>query len=145
MPHQNLIAYALVAAIGAFPPCAIGFGEAQAAQMAAAVQTSNQDGVKITVEPRGFPPEAKTWDFVITLETHTQPLDDDLAKTATLVADGKPSRPRGWEGAPPGGHHRKGVLRFEAVAPLPHTVELQIRRTGEASPRVFRWQLGPRP
>jgi len=145
MPHQYLIACALVAAIGSFPLCTAGFGEAQAAEMAAAAQTSNQGGVKITVEPRGFPPEAKTWDFVITLETHTQPLDDDLAKTATLLADGKTSRPRGWEGAPPGGHHRKGVLRFEAVTPLPQAVELQIRRTGEASPRVFRWQLGPRP
>lgn len=145
MPHQYLIVYALAAAIGSFPFYAPGFGEAQAAQMAAAVQTSNQGGVRITVEPRGFLPEAKTWDFVITLETHTQPLDDDLAKTATLLADGKPSRPRGWEGAPPGGHHRKGVLRFEAVTPLPQAIELQIRRTGEESPRVFRWQLGPRP
>lgn len=145
MPRQYLIACALVGAIGSFPPCATGFGQAQAAQPNAVVQTGNQDGVTITVEPRGFPPEAKTWDFVITLETHTQPLDDDLAKTATLLADGKSSRPRAWEGAPPGGHHRKGVLRFEAVTPLPQAVELQIRRAGEASPRVFRWQLGPRP
>jgi hypothetical protein len=145
MPHQRLIAYALAAAVGSSPLCAAGFGEAQAAQMAAAAQTSNQGGVKITVEPRGFPRGAKIWDFAITLETHSQPLDDDLATAATLLADGKPCRPLGWEGAPPGGHHRKGVLRFEAVTPLPQAVELQIRRTGEASPRVFRWQLGPRP
>jgi len=145
MPYQHLIAYALVAAIGSFPLCAAGFGEAQAAQMATSVQTSNQGGVKITVEPRGFAPDAKTWDFAITLETHTQPLDDDLAKAATLLADGKPAQPRGWEGTPPGGHHRKGVLHFDAITPLPQTVELQIRQTGEASPRIFRWQLGPRP
>jgi len=145
MPHQCLIAYALLAVIGSSPLCAAGFGNARAVDMAATAQTSSQGGVKITVEPRGSPHGAKTWDFAITLETHTQALDDDLALSSTLLADGKPYRPLGWEGSPPGGHHRKGVLRFEAVTPLPHGVELQIRRTGEASPRIFRWQLGPRP
>jgi len=141
--HQHLIAFALVAAVGLL--CAGVFVEVRAAEMAAAAQTSNQDGVKITVEPRGFPRGAKTWDFAITLETHTQPLDDNLVNAATLFADGKPCRPLGWEGTPPGGHHRKGVLRFEAVTPQPQAVELRIRRTGEASPRIFRWQPGPRP
>jgi hypothetical protein len=145
MSGQHLIACALAAAVCASLPGSGVFAEAQAAELAAVAQTSNLGGVKITVEPGGFPRGAKTWDFVITLETHTQPLDDDLARTATLLADGKHSRPRSWEGAPPGGHHRKGVLRFEAVTPTPQAVELQIRRTGEASPRVFRWKLGPRP
>lgn len=101
--------------------------------------------MKITVEPRGFP-RTKTWDFAITLETHTQPLDDDLVNGATLLADGKPYRPVGWEGSPPGGHHRKGVLSFAVVTPQPQVLELQMRRTGEASPRIFRWQqLGTPP
>ena len=145
MSRQGLIVCALAAAIASVQFGAAGSGEARAAEMAAASQTSNQGGVKITVEPRGFPPSAKTWDFAITLETHTQPLDDDLVRASTLVADGKLYRPQGWEGAPPGGHHRKGVLRFDAVTPLPQVVELQIRRTGEASPRIYRWQPGPRP
>jgi len=131
MSDQRLIAYMLAAAVGASLPGSGVFAEAQAAEIAASAQTSNQGGVKITVQPRGFPPGAKTWDFAITLETHTQPLNDDLAKAATLLADG--------------GHHRKGVLHFDAITPLPQTVELQIRQTGEASPRIFRWQLGPRP
>jgi hypothetical protein len=74
MSHQRLIACALVAAVGSSPLWAAGFGAAQATEVTAA-QTSNQGGVKITVEPRGFP-RAKTWDFAITLETHTQPFDD---------------------------------------------------------------------
>jgi hypothetical protein len=145
MSRQRLIVCVLMAAIGSFTPCAAGFGEAQAAELAPAAQTSSQGGVKITVEPRGFPRGAKTWDFAITLETHTQPLDDDLVSASTLLADGKPYRPLGWEGPAPGGHHRKGVLRFDAVTPLPQLVELQIRRTGEASPRIFRWQPAQRP
>lgn len=144
MPRQNLIACALLAAIGSSPLFASGLGAAQATAVTAAAQTSNQGGVKITVEPLGFPRDG-TWDFAITLETHTRPLDDDLVRTSTLIADGKPYRPLGWEGAPPGGHHRKGMLRFDAVTPLPQVVELQIHRTGEASPRIYRWQPGPRP
>lgn len=143
MSHQRLIACALLAAVASTPLCAASLEKTQAAD--AAAQISNQGGVKITVEPRGFSRDAKSWDFAITLETHTQPLDDDLVKATTLLADGKTCRPLGWDGAPPGGHHRKGVLRFEAVTPLPQAVELQIRRAGEASPRIFRWQLGARP
>lgn len=141
MSHQRLIVCALVAAVGSSPLCAAGFGAAQSTAVTAAAQTSNQDGVKITVEPRGFP-RAKAWDFAITLETHTRRLDDDLVSGATLLADGKPYRPLRWEGSPPGGHHRKGVLSFGVVIPPPQAVELQIRRPGEAGPRVFRWQTG---
>lgn len=141
MPKQGLIGFALAAAVGTLHLYAAGFAEARAAEMASASQTSNQGSVTITVAPQGFSSEAKTWDFAITLETHTQPLDDDLAKSSTLLGDGKPYRPLAWDGAPPGGHHRKGLLRFKAVTPPPQSVELQIRRAGEASPRIFRWRL----
>jgi hypothetical protein len=143
MSRQRLIACVLVAAVASTPLLAAGLEKTQAAETAA--QTSNRGAVRITVEPRGFPRGARTWDFAITLETHTQPLDDDLVRASTLFADGKPYLPLGWEGPAPGGHHRKGVLRFDAITPLPQAVELQIRRTGEASPRIFRWQPAPAP
>lgn len=119
--------------------CAVRF--VAAAEPVLATQTSNQAGVKVTVAPRGFANEARTWDFEITLETHTQTLGDDLTKSAVLLANGKPYLPVGWEGAPPGGHHRKGILRFRAITPRPSSVELQIRRSGEAKPRNFQWEL----
>src|SRR5574340_794829 len=144
MSRRRLIACALVSTIALSPFCPASLGEARA-EKAPAAQTSNLSGVKITVSPQGFPSDAKTWDFDITLETHTQPLDDDLVNASTLFADGKPYRPLGWEGAPPGGHHRKGILRFDAVTALPQAIELQIRRAGEPNPRIFRWQLGSRP
>lgn len=137
MSHRSLIFCALAAAIASAPLSAAGPGETQAAQ------SSNVAGVKITVVPEGFPRDATTWDFAVTLETHTQDLDDNLVESATLLADGTPHRPLGWEGSPPGGHHRKGILRFTSVTPLPPAVELQIRRKAEPAPRVFRWQTAP--
>lgn len=137
MPGAGLIKFVL-----AFLVVSLGWVQVvAAADMAPAPQTINQAGVKVTVAPRGFPADGPNWDFEITLETHTQSLDDDLAKSSVLIVDGKSFRPLGWNGSPAGGHHRKGVLRFWAVAPRPASVELQIRRSGEASPRSFRWQL----
>lgn len=137
MSRRNLIAPALAAVIVCTSLLA---DAASVAPGQAAAQTSSQSGVKITVEPKGFPRDAKTWDFAVTLETHTEDLDDDLLQSTTLLADGTRHRPLGWEGSAPGGHHRKGVLRFAAVTPLPQVVELQTRREGEPTPRIFRWQ-----
>jgi len=112
-----------------------------AAEMEYVPQASNQREIKITVTPRDLTHKAAIWDFDVVLETHTQDLSDDLAKSAVLIADGKQYLPSGWEGAAPGGHHRKGVLRFKAIAPLPAAVELQIRLAGDPSPRSFKWLL----
>jgi hypothetical protein len=82
------------------------------------------------------------WEFEIVLETHTGDLGDDLLKTSVLVTDNDVRlRPLEWHGDPPGGHHRKGVLVFQAVKPAPATIELQITRPDEGAPRAFRWQL----
>ena len=112
-----------------------------AAESGYAPQVSNEREVKVTVILQSFPNDAKTWDFEVTLETHTQALSDDLAKSSVLIADGKQYMPSGWEGARPGGHHRKGRLRFKAIASLPASVELQIRLAGDTSPRSFKWLL----
>ncbi len=112
-----------------------------AAEMRYAPQVSEERGIKITVIPQTIPNEAKTWDVEVTLETHTQALNDDLAMSSVLIADGKQYLPLGWEGAPPGGHHRKGLLRFKAIVPQPRALELQIRLAGDTSPRSFKWLL----
>ena len=103
-------------------------------------QTSSQSGVTIKVTPRNL--QAATWEFEVVFDTHSQELKDDLLKSALLVAAGvAPVAPAGWQGDPPGGHHRKGVLRFNAVSPAPPSLELRIARPGEAKPRSFRWEL----
>lgn len=112
-----------------------------AAETGLAPQTSNERGVKVTVALQELSLDAKTWDFEVTLETHTQNLSDDLTKSALLVAEGKKYSPLDWQGAAPGGHHRKGLLRFKAVIPQPGSIELQIRLAGDTSARSFKWIL----
>lgn len=112
-----------------------------AAELVYVPQVSNERGVKITATLQSIPNDAKTCDFEVVMETHTQSLSDDLTKSSVLIADGKQYQPLNWEGAPPGGHHRKGILHFRAIAPQPASVELQIRLTGESAPRSFKWRL----
>ncbi len=102
-------------------------------------QSSSAGGVTVKATPRAR--SGGAWEFEIVFDTHTQELKDDLMKSASLVANGKTLAPAGWQGDPPGGHHRKGVLRFDAVDPRPKTMELTVARVGEPKARSFRWQL----
>ena len=103
-------------------------------------RTVSQAGVTIEAKPRAL--GAPAWVFDVTLTTHSQDLKDDLAKNASLVIDGgQAMAPIAWDGSPPGGHHRKGELRFKAPAAQPAEIELRIVRPGEAAPRSFRWKL----
>jgi hypothetical protein len=111
-----------------------------AAQLAA--QKNTAGGVTVAVTPANLVAGAKTWDFSIVLDTHTQDLSDDLPRSAVLVDDrGNEFKALAWDGAAPGGHHRSGVLRFNAIEPRPQALELRISRPGEAKARTFRWRL----
>lgn len=102
-------------------------------------QDSQANGVSINVKPADL--GSANWRFEVKLTTHSGSLDDDLSKSATLLAAGKQYAPAAWEGSAPGGHHRSGVLSFKAVTPRPQAIELRIARQGEAAPREFRWKL----
>lgn len=134
---KKLLSRLVLAAIIAFPYTHYGY----AAELGDTPQTSDERGIKVNVLLQYIPAEAKTWDFEVTLGSHTQALNDDLTKSAVLIADGTKYLPLGWEGSPPGGHHRKGLLRFKAVALQAPSIELQIRLAGDTSPRSFKWTL----
>ena len=128
--RYRLFAFALIALISA----------STVAQTAA--QKDSANGVTVAVTPRNLSREAKVWEFAVVFDTHSQDLADDVAKSAVLLdGRGNEFKALGWEGAAPGGHHREGVLKFNALAPRPEAVELRINRPGEAKPRTFRWQL----
>ncbi|MBI3479701.1 MAG: hypothetical protein HY016_05000 [Nitrosomonadales bacterium] len=112
-----------------------------AAESGYAPQVSDELGIKVTATLQKILQGAKTWDVEVSLETHTHALSEMLENSAVLIADGKQYQPLGWEGSPPGGHHRKGLLRFAAVTPRPASVELQIRLVGDPTPRSFKWKL----
>jgi hypothetical protein len=131
-----------VLAIAATLTC--GFSPSVESARAAALQArgSNAEGVWVVVQPRTDAPASGTWEFEVRMDTHTKPLNDDLVRAAVLVDDsGRRFAPTAWQGDPPGGHHRKGILRFSLNGAKPKSVELQIEGLGGAGKRLFQWQL----
>jgi hypothetical protein len=127
-PHFAAMAAALAFSTAAFAAPALG------------PQTSSESSVMITVTPHAV--AAGAWEFEVALNTHSGALEDDLLRSAVLVtADGNRIAPTEWRGDGPGGHHRRGVLRFASVSPSAQTLELRIARPGEAAPRSFHWAL----
>ncbi len=115
---------------------------AQASPDATSAQSSSEQGVTVKVTAKSIGLQGSRWEFAVVLDTHSADLSDDLSQSTTLTTDdGRTFKPVGWLGAPPGGHHREGVLAFEVPAPRPGAIELRIDRPGESAPRTFRWQL----
>jgi len=106
-----------------------------------ATRSNDAGGVRVVVTPKAIIAKAD-WEFTVTMDTHTKPLDDDLTKTAVLVDDGgRKYMPLSWQGDKPGGHHRKGVLRFPPPAEQIKSFELQIQGLGGESKRTFQWTM----
>lgn len=115
-------------------------GAAIAADLAP--RSSNFEGVAVDITPKVVAPGAAVWEFSIALNTHSQSLTDDLVKTAVLIdSQGGRHSPTGWQGSPPGGHHRSGILRFKGLGAKADAIELQIQRSDEVEPRSFHWKL----
>lgn len=103
-------------------------------------QTSRAAGVTVKVTPKDLAADAQRWRFEVVFDTHSVDLSHDLLKSAALIdAAGRSYAPLAWEGDPPGGHHRKGVLSFEPLKGADE-VRLQIRDVGVPE-REFRWPL----
>ncbi len=107
-----------------------------------ATKQSEENNVTVVVSPRAITPESQTVDFEITLDTHSVELDADLSAEAKIITDsGAPLAALSFEGDPPGGHHRRGVLRMPLPNPLPNQLVLVLPRMGAAQERVFTWAL----
>lgn len=82
------------------------------------------------------------WNFTVGLNTHTVEISQDLTLISELIDDsGKVYKPLLWEGDPVGGHHRNGVLKFNALSPKPKSVELKIKEVGGIAKRSFKWSF----
>lgn len=105
-------------------------------------KTNDQPPVVIEVTPLALGAADAAWEFQITFTTHSGSLDDDPMQVAVLVDDeGREYKPIRWEGPGPGGHHREGILVFNAIEPLPEYIDLTIRNVGSVAERTFRWDI----
>ncbi|TSC81764.1 MAG: hypothetical protein G01um101420_869 [Parcubacteria group bacterium Gr01-1014_20] len=105
--------------------------------------TSSDGGVEIIVRPTNLSSGSPTWSFEVSLSTHSVELSEDMVAVSKLVLDsGETLNPLAWEGDPPGGHHRGGILTF-AAAPttLPLSVTLKILKIGGVPEREFKWNI----
>ncbi len=108
---------------------------------ALAPQVSKEAAVTVKVTPLDLSAQAPVWRFEIVLDTHVVALDHDMTAVVALGGgDGREYRPLAWNGDPPGGHHRKGILTFEPIKPAPTSVVLKIRRIGVPE-RTFFWSV----
>lgn len=103
---------------------------------------SNEGPVAVSVTPKGLDASSPTWNFEVSLNTHSGSIDDDLVAVSELIDDqGRSYKPISWEGSAPGGHHRNGVLKFNPISPKPKSIELKIKNIGGVSERSFKWTL----
>jgi hypothetical protein len=126
----------IVAALAGSP-----FASAQTPTLEA--QKNDEGAVSVSVTPQDVSKAADAWRFAVQFNTHVTPISQDMVAVASL-ADGKGAeeRPAAWEGDPPGGHHRHGVLVFKPLNPTPTTLTLRIREVGGVAVRTFTWNLG---
>lgn len=106
------------------------------------MKESDEGQVRVAVTPRDLSKTADAWRFAVQFNTHVTPITQDMV-AVTSLSDGKGAgeQPTAWEGDPPGGHHRRGVLVFKPMNPMPATITLHIREVGGVADRTFTWNL----
>jgi len=106
-------------------------------------QSNKENGVRVDAMPVELKAGSEAR-FEVRMNTHSVELDQDLAAISSLKDNkGNTFPPTGWDGSPPGGHHRSGTLSFPALAPGTETVTLIIKGVGKDSERIFSWQVQP--
>lgn len=105
-------------------------------------KTDDQPPVTIKITPIVLGKDTALWKFKIVFDTHSGNLDYDILAAAILTDDKSTIyKPTAWEGPGPGGHHREGILVFNALNPLPPFVELKFKNVGGIPERVFKWDI----
>ena len=104
-------------------------------------QDSNENGVRVTVTPQVLSPD-KPAQFEIRLNTHSVALEQDLTQVAELRGtQGQVYAVTGWDGSPPGGHHRSGTLTFANLQGSIDGVTLVLRDIAGVPQRTFSWKI----
>ena len=104
-------------------------------------KSNKENRVRVDVRPVQLLP-GKPAKFEIRMNTHSGDLSQDLVAVCTLKdSSGREYRPINWDGSPPGGHHRSGVLEFSKLAEGAESITLVIREVANVPERVFNWPV----
>lgn len=116
-------------------------GEPLSTQNQYDTKTDTQGSVTVDVTPQ-ISSGDRQWKFEVILDTHSVELDQDPLQVVVLVDDqGNISQPTAWNGPGPGGHHREGILIFEAITPPPKYIEMKVTNVGNIPERSFKWNI----
>ena len=101
----------------------------------------NQNAVSVEVVPIDFSIDAPI-KFRIGINTHQGDLKFDLTRISQLSDHrGNLLEPLSWEGSPPGGHHRSGILTFPPLSGQTEWIRLTIKDVYNVPERIFEWKL----
>lgn len=102
----------------------------------------SEGNVTVTVTPRTLA-LSKAPQFDVSFETHSVELDFDVSNLAVLTDQTSTSFGTAtWDGSPPGGHHRKGVLTFsQPLSKTTQTVSLTFANVAGIKTRTFTWEV----
>ena len=104
-------------------------------------KSNNENRVRVDVRPVQLSP-GKPAQFEIRMNTHSGDLSQDLIAVCTLTdSSGREYQPTNWDGSPPGGHHRSGVLEFSELGEEAKSITLVIREVADVPERVFNWSI----
>ena len=104
-------------------------------------KSNKKNSVRVDVRPVQLLP-GKPAKFEIRMNTHSGDLSQDLVAVCKLKDNsGREYRPINWNGSPPGGHHRSGVLEFSELAEGAESITLVIREVANVPERVFNWSV----
>lgn len=102
---------------------------------------SRESRVTVDVSPKQLVIGQPT-QFQVRMNTHSVELSQDMVAISELMDDqGKIYRPLKWQGSPPGGHHRKGLLEFPVLEGSPTSVKLIIKSVAKVPERIFEWEI----
>ncbi len=104
-------------------------------------KSDNKNSVRVDVRPVQLLP-GKPAKFEIRMNTHAGDLNQDLVAVCSLTdSSGREYLPTSWDGSPPGGHHRSGVLEFPELGDTAQSITLVIREVADVPERVFDWSI----
>jgi hypothetical protein len=104
-------------------------------------KSNKQNSVRVDVRPVQLLP-GKPAKFEIRMNTHSEDLSQDLVAACTLKDNsGREYNPTSWDGSPPGGHHRSGVLEFSELGEGAESITLVIREVANVPERIFNWSI----